>query len=87
MALILDGDKSAHTGFQIWLVALLFVAFYSDIHDTISRISGNVLNRQGSEFKEHLRVLESSLQHNLDIESLEQTLLQQIHDACIVNLL
>jgi len=80
-ALVLDGDKSAHTGFQIWLVALLFVTFYSDIHDTISRISSNLLNRQGSEFKEHLRVLESSLHHNLDIESLEQTLLQQIHDA------
>ena len=81
VALVLDGDKSAHTGFQIWLVALLFVTFYTDIQQHINRFSGQLLNRQGSELKESLRVLEASLHHNLDIESLERTLLHQIHDA------
>ena len=39
LALMLDGDKSAHTGFQIWLITLFFVTFFDGIHDTIGRVS------------------------------------------------
>ena len=76
-----DGDKSAHTGFQIWLITLFFVTFFDGIHDTIGRVSTQLLNRQGSDFQEHLHEIEQELSHNLDLISLDHTLLHQIHDA------
>ena len=81
LALMLDGDKSAHTGFQIWLITLFFVTFFDGIHDTIGRVSTQLLNRQGSDFQEHLHEIEQELSHNLDLDSLDHTLLHQIHDA------
>ena len=81
LALMLDGDRSAHTGFQIWLIALFFVTFFDGIHDTIGKISTHVLNRQGSDFQDYLHEIERALSHNLDLESLDNTLLYNIHDA------
>ena len=81
LALMLDGDKSAHTGFQIWLIALFFVTFFDGIHDTIGRVSTQLINRQGSDFQEHLHEIELALSHNLDLDSLDNTLLYNIHDA------
>ncbi len=81
LALMLDGDKSAHTGFQIWLIALFFVTFFDSIHNSIGRVSTHLLNRQGSDFQKHLNEIEQDLNHNLDLSSLDHTLLHQIHDA------
>ncbi len=81
LTLMLDGDRSSHTGFQIWLIALLFVTFSSDIRQTIGRLSTNLLNRQGSDFQDSLRELERVLHHNLDIDSVEKSLMYHIHDA------
>ena len=81
LALMLGGDKSTHTGFQIWLITLFFVTFFDGIHHTIGSVSTQLLNRQGSDFQKHLQDIEQALSHNLDLSSLDHTLLYQIHDA------
>ena len=52
--------------------------FFDGIHDTIGRVSTQLLNRQGSDFKEHLHEIEQELSHNLDLVSLDHTLLQML---------
>ena len=74
-ALMLDGDKSAT---QVFKSAnhLFFVTFFDGIRHDWTR-GTQLLNRQGSDLR-HLHEIEQKLSHNLDLDSLDHTLLHQI---------
>lgn len=71
----------SHTGFQIFLVSLLFLTIYPNVQKGIDFISNHLFNRQGSILDDVIVELEKDIFTKLEEHDLNQNILRKLHDA------
>jgi signal transduction histidine kinase len=81
LSLFLGGRYSLHTGFQVWLISLLFVILLPNLTWSIRQVSDHLLNQEGSDLDVIVDELAQQLRHVVNELDFANLLITKIHES------
>ena len=81
LTLLFGRGYALHVGFQIFLIAVLFLTIYPDIQSSLDFLSNHFFNRQGSVLQQAILDLDREIATKIEQKDLIYTMLRKIHDA------
>ena len=81
LSLFLGGRYSLHTGFQVWLISLLFVLLLPNLHWSVQQVSDHILNQQGSDLEAIVDDLSEQIRHVVNELELGTIIVNKIHES------